>query len=187
MAKQQTYCPHGITQQTLQGHGKLSLTLVMEDPNFVVLLQKKFSNLGSIPGVLLPHPSSSPFPCKVDEYGEACNGYNGVNWPICASSSSMYTAPNDPSASPQYSDQFNQIVNITPSMDSLEALLAKLPSVVPSSSPSSSSSSHQFLSSQSPLEFMKKEIMDNEIGYIGESSSSSSTTTTSMYSFHQYY
>ncbi|KAK9117068.1 hypothetical protein Sjap_016015 [Stephania japonica] len=155
---------------------------VMEDPNFVVLLRKKFSYLGSIPGVLLPHPLSSPFSYKVDEYGEACNGYNTVDWPIHTNPSTA-----TPSASSlQYTDQFNQIGNITPSMDSLEALLAKLPSVVPSSSPSSSSLSHQFLPSQGPLELiMKKEIMDNDIDYIGESSSS--TTTHPMYSYHQYY
>ncbi|KAK1308474.1 hypothetical protein QJS10_CPA09g00496 [Acorus calamus] len=39
-----------------------SLNKVTEDLSYVVLLRKKFDYLHSIPGVLLPHPSSSSFP-----------------------------------------------------------------------------------------------------------------------------
>ncbi|CBI32118.3 unnamed protein product, partial [Vitis vinifera] len=41
---------------------------VIEDLSYVVLLRKKFGYIESIPGVLLPHPSPSPFPFKVDGY-----------------------------------------------------------------------------------------------------------------------
>lgn len=95
---------------------------VLEDLSYVVLLRKKFSYLESIPGVLLPHPSSSAFPVSA--------------------------APDNWSAPPPPMDQFydghlNQQVRILPSMSSLEALLSKLPSVSPGPSGPASPSCYE--------------------------------------------
>ncbi|KAF8106173.1 hypothetical protein N665_0146s0019 [Sinapis alba] len=96
---------------------------VIEDLSNVVMLRKKLSYIESIPGVLLPHPSSS---------------YPYIN----ASPSDTWHSPGI--APPQsqhehYQHHFYhgnrhqpQEMKITPSMSSLEALLSKLPSVVPS-------------------------------------------------------
>lgn len=127
----------------------------MEDLSYVVLLREKFNYLESIPGVLLPHPSSTAFPFKVEGCSDpspnwACNGV--------------------PTGPTQYYDHFAiQPPHITPSMTSLEALLSKLPSVVPT--PSSSSTGYHdspmFLSLQRPMETMSsrkvaKEEVDEE-------------------------
>ncbi|KAL1565656.1 protein RICE SALT SENSITIVE 3-like isoform X1 [Salvia divinorum] len=72
---------------------------VVEDLSYVVLLRKKLIYIESIPGVLLPHPSSSSVPQDQN---------NLMN----------HHVPNE------YYDP-----RITPSMSSLEALLSKLPSV----------------------------------------------------------
>ncbi|KAJ8758972.1 hypothetical protein K2173_003210 [Erythroxylum novogranatense] len=90
---------------------------VIEDLSYVVLLRKKFGYIESIPGVLMPHPSSAAFPIKVD-------GYNAPDtW--------HYQGAVAPPT--EFYDQFNHQMpyKITPSMSSLEALLSKLPSVVP--------------------------------------------------------
>ncbi|PIA40434.1 hypothetical protein AQUCO_02500260v1 [Aquilegia coerulea] len=148
---------------------------VMEDLNYIVLLRKKFHYLESIPGVLLPHPSSSIYPFKTDP--------PETSWPFHPN-----LVPPQPM---EFYNHFNQPVKITPSMSSLEALLSKLPSVVPTTSPSSSGyceSSQQFLSSQRPLDLMgmgnvAKEEVDDEYGRdMGESSSSMS-----MYQQQQHY
>ncbi|MCD7465942.1 hypothetical protein HAX54_002162 [Datura stramonium] len=93
---------------------------VIEDLSYVVLLRKKFSYIESIPGVLLPHPSSSAYPFKVDGYGASPNAWH------------FQTGLTAPAPAELY-DHFNQHqhMKITPSMSSLEALLSKLPSVVP--------------------------------------------------------
>ncbi|XP_006355965.1 uncharacterized protein [Solanum tuberosum] len=95
---------------------------VIEDLSYVVLLRKKFSYIESIPGVLLPHPSSSAYPFKVDGYG--------------ASPDAWHFQTNLPAPTPtpaELYEHFNQHqhMKITPSMSSLEALLSKLPSVIP--------------------------------------------------------
>ncbi|KAF2571377.1 hypothetical protein F2Q70_00001764, partial [Brassica cretica] len=105
---------------------------VIEDLSYVVMLRKKLSYIESIPGVLLPHPSSS--------------GYPFIN----ASPSDTWHFPGvapPPPSQPEYHQQriyhsdhhhhflmghHQQPMKITPSMSSLEALLSKLPSVVPS-------------------------------------------------------
>ncbi|XP_055806732.1 protein RICE SALT SENSITIVE 3 [Solanum dulcamara] len=95
---------------------------VIEDLSYVVLLRKKFSYIESIPGVLLPHPSSSPYPFKADGYGPSPDAWHfQTNLP----------APT-PTPAELY-EHFNQYqhMKITPSMSSLEALLSKLPSVIP--------------------------------------------------------
>ena len=98
---------------------------VAEDLSYVVLLRKKFAYLESIPGVLLPHPSSSGIPISVPQ--EHWSPYSGL-------------APPTPAASPmELYDQYlsQQAMRITPSMSSLEALLSKLPSVGPPAAASS--------------------------------------------------
>ncbi|XP_010928582.1 protein RICE SALT SENSITIVE 3 [Elaeis guineensis] len=143
---------------------------VMEDISYVVLLRKKFSYLESIPGVLLPHPSSVAFPARMD----GCNA--SENWPAIAPPMEFY-------------DHFSPQVGITPSMSSLEALLSKLPPVGPA--PSGSSSGYYemppgLVSAQRPpmglvgMERVAKEEMDQEhrnergMDLGGESSSSMS-------------
>ncbi|KAK4842660.1 hypothetical protein QYF36_025624 [Acer negundo] len=102
---------------------------VIEDLSYVVLLRKKFSYIESIPGVLLPHPSSSAYPFKVD--GDNCYGSTAVpdqSWHYNQGTTLAQPPPEF------YHDHhhFNQpMMKITPSMSSLEALLSKLPSVVP--------------------------------------------------------
>ena len=99
---------------------------VIEDLSYVVLLRKKFSYIESIPGVLLPHPSSSPFPFKAD------GGYNATTPDHAWRFQGSLIAPQHHELYDQYHHQFTQFpLKITPSMSSLEALLSKLPSVVP--------------------------------------------------------
>ncbi|KAJ7953655.1 Transcription factor like [Quillaja saponaria] len=138
-----------------------AINKVIEDLSYVVLLRKKFSYIESIPGVLLPHPSSSAYPFKVEGYG--------------APEAWHFQGPLAPPT--ELYDQLNQSLKITPSMSSLEALLSKLPSVVPPHSQHQS----QFVASESPLEFMEmqkmaKEEIDEEVYRpemdVGESSSS---------------
>jgi hypothetical protein len=94
------------------------LMQVAEDLSYVVTLRRKFGYLESIPGVLLPHPSSAGvFP---DVAGP---------WPGMMPPPDMYVDPYGapvPGPAPMH---------IMPSMSSLEALLSKLPSVVPQPPP----------------------------------------------------
>ncbi|GAA0145221.1 DNA-binding transcription factor [Lithospermum erythrorhizon] len=105
-----------------------SVHKVIEDLSDVVMLRKKLSYIESIPGVLLPHPSSAA----------------AAAYPLCVppeASSWHYQLGNNNNhliASPpmEYYGQYNnnqQPLKITPSMSSLEALLSKLPSVIPPS------------------------------------------------------
>ncbi|KAK9113841.1 hypothetical protein Syun_020638 [Stephania yunnanensis] len=125
---------------------------VMEDLSYIVLLRKKFNYLESIPGVLLPHPSSSAFTFRPD----GCSTSSDA-WPY---------HPSLAQPSPmEYYNNYGQPLKITPSMSSLEALLSKLPAVVPPTP--TSSSSQQFMSSPRPLELMgmgkvAKEEMDDD-------------------------
>nr|AFK33729.1 unknown [Lotus japonicus] len=142
---------------------------VIEDLSYVVLLRKKFSYIESIPGVLLPHPSSSAYPYKVEGYGPPEQWHFQGN-----------LAP----PAELYNEHYNLPLKITPSMSSLEALLSKLPSVIPPHlpPPTQPPQSHVLPSQQRPLEFMgmqkvAKEELDEEEVYrpeleIGESSSS---------------
>ncbi|KAH7515747.1 protein RICE SALT SENSITIVE 3 [Ziziphus jujuba] len=152
---------------------------VIEDLSHVVMLRKKFSYIESIPGVLLPHPSSSAFPAvKVDGYG---NPAEAAAWHFQAS----LAPPTD-----QFYDHYNNQLplKITPSMSSLEALLSKLPSVVPpphhhptqalQSQFVSSSSSHRPLEFNMGMERVAKEELEEDYNRcekdVGESSSSMS-------------
>ncbi|KAK9050951.1 hypothetical protein SSX86_027576 [Deinandra increscens subsp. villosa] len=117
-----------------------SINKVVEDLNYIVMIRKKLNYIESIPGVLLPHPSSSLCPFKTQ-------GYNmSEPWPFNGGGA-----------------VYNQPMNITPSMSSLEALLSKLPSVVPVSSSPSAAQPHS-------VEPEKEE--DVEIKDVGECSSS---------------
>ncbi|KAJ6850361.1 putative transcription factor MYC2-like [Iris pallida] len=104
---------------------------VMEDLSYVVLLRKKFAYLESIPGVLLPHPSSSSasLPMIV-----GCGGVpqEAGCWPPPLHMAAT-SAPAPVDAYDQYYLQQlqQQAMRITPSMSSLEALLSKLPAVAP--------------------------------------------------------
>ncbi|XP_075506855.1 protein RICE SALT SENSITIVE 3-like [Primulina tabacum] len=123
---------------------------VIEDLSYIVLLRKKFSYIESIPGVLLPHPSSSAYPFKIDAYGapQDIQAWHFQNSLI---------QPNE------FHDHLaHQPMKITPSMSSLEALLSKLPSVEPvSSSPCVEAHAH-YLSTSRPMEFMGVEKVENE-------------------------
>ena len=143
---------------------------VIEDLSYVVLLRKKFSYIESIPGVLLPHPSSSAYPCSPEAWH-----FQGSLAPPA-----------------EFYEQFNQPLRVTPSMSSLEALLSKLPSVVPPTTPPQS----QLMSSQRALEFMgmekvaKEETDDHQEVYrpvldVGESSTSMSAYRHHQHHFHQ--
>lgn len=121
---------------------------VVEDLSSVVFLRKKFNYIESIPGVLLPHPSSSSlYPFKVDVFG----------------GSDIWQFPggvaNPPADTTLLYDHSNHQLRITPSMSSLEALLSKLPSVVP---PSSQSPSQFLAAQQRPLEFISMEKLAKE-------------------------
>ncbi|CAM8876726.1 unnamed protein product [Rhodiola kirilowii] len=140
---------------------------VVEDLNYVVTLRKKFGYIESIPGVLLPHPSSSAFPYTTPEEAAA------AAW--------QFQQPQQPQD--YYTDHHQQHhfaaanpnnnyghqpahMKITPSMSSLEALLSKLPPVIPPqlhSSPSPYDHSLQFMSNRSSPLSMEKNMLKEEI------------------------
>nr|QDF82425.1 protein RICE SALT SENSITIVE 3 isoform X1 [Cymbidium goeringii] len=97
---------------------------VMEDISFIVLLRKKFAYLESIPGVLLPHPSSSAVPLRIE-------GQLPDSWQLPIPRGAL-AAPDPAAPTFDLYDHFSQQMSIAPSMSSLEALLSKLPSVGPS-------------------------------------------------------
>lgn len=115
---------------------------VAEDLNYVAILQKKFTHLLRIPGVLLPHLSlsSSTIPSKMN------HGSDDSLSNTCA-----LRAAYSPLTAINFYDHTNQPMFITPSMSSLEALLSKLPSVVPTPSGHLETAS-RLLSTQKPLE-----------------------------------
>ncbi|KAL8218928.1 hypothetical protein R6Q57_022301 [Mikania cordata] len=97
-----------------------SIHKAIEDLNYVVLLRKKLSYIESIPGVLLPHPSSTAYPFKLPQ------PHNSTSAPTSEAAWHMHIHGGNAT-----------MVLIT----TLEALLSKLPSVVPVSLSSSSSPS----------------------------------------------
>jgi len=121
---------------------------VAEDLSYVVLLRKKFAYLESIPGVLLPHPSSSGIPISVAQ--EHWSPYAGPAPPTAATPMELHD---------QYLSQ--QAMRITPSMSSLEALLSKLPSVGPAT-PSGPASSLGYYEMPMLMPAVAKEEMDAE-------------------------
>lgn len=102
---------------------------MIEDLSYVVLLRKKLSYIESIPGVLLPHPSASSYPYKIDHPSYGGGTTPDQAWQLLQDSNSPHPPPDH-----LYHHFINHPLCITPSMSSLEALLSKLPSVVPSGS-----------------------------------------------------
>ncbi|CAL5421377.1 protein RICE SALT SENSITIVE 3-like isoform X2 [Camellia sinensis] len=184
---------------------------VIEDLSYVVLLRKNFSYIESIPGVLLPHPSSSSSPSS-----------STFSSPFKIDGSYSYGTPEHqawhfqgnlapPPPPVEFYDHFNQPMRITPSMSSLEALLSKLPSVIMPPPPSPltpaiycEAEPAPYLSSSNrpnPLELMgmekvaKQEIDDDdheekyrhEKDLVGESSSSMSSYPPHHHQQHQYF
>ncbi|XP_022151082.1 uncharacterized protein LOC111019104 [Momordica charantia] len=107
---------------------------VTEDLNFVVQLRKKFCYIESIPGVLLPHPlcSSIPSNFNVDAaaMATAAAAYESAELGRFEGTS-CFPGPAEQLMYNHINLNPGQQVQITPSMSSLEALLAKLPSVMP--------------------------------------------------------
>ena len=149
---------------------------MIEDLSYVVLLRKKFGYIESIPGVLLPHPSSSMYPFKAE-------GYNSSEaWHFPTANLSVVPPPE---FCYRYNYNDHQPLNITPSMSSLEALLSKLPSVVPVTSspppvpPFCEAAPPQYVAATSrPVEFWgveaKEEVEEEDVKDGGECSSSMS-------------
>ncbi|PUZ77484.1 hypothetical protein GQ55_1G375300 [Panicum hallii var. hallii] len=108
-----------------------SMRKVAEDLSYVVMLRRKFGYLESIPGVLLPHPSSSAFPADGCVGGgpaeAACGWAPGLVVPQMDLCYDPYGQATAAAAAAQ--------MHIVPSMSSLEALLSKLPSVDPAAPP----------------------------------------------------
>ncbi|CAN6477603.1 unnamed protein product [Victoria cruziana] len=103
-----------------------SVNKVAEDIDYIFLLRKKFNYIESIPGVLLPHPSSTAIP--MNRGGCSLTPHN--SWSI-RTKHMMHTEGEYAG----YLTLGHQLhgQEITPSMASLEALLSKLPSVGPDS------------------------------------------------------
>ncbi|GJN22244.1 hypothetical protein PR202_gb09796 [Eleusine coracana subsp. coracana] len=102
-----------------------SMKKVAEDLSYVVTLRRKFGYLESIPGVLLPHPSSAAFPAVVGGGPPAPDvacGWPPGPMPHMEFYDPYYAQPTPPPAAQMH---------VVPSMSSLEALLSKLPSVGP--------------------------------------------------------
>ncbi|XP_028123201.1 uncharacterized protein LOC114320267 isoform X2 [Camellia sinensis] len=172
-----------------------SVHKVIEDLSHVVLLRKKFSYIESIPGVLLPHPSSSsssspPPPPSTYPFNAAA--------PELAWHFQGHLAP----PPIEFYDHFNHqpMMRITPSMSSLEALLSKLPSVVPPSPPAGSTYCEaqppHYLSPNRNMELMgmEKVVAKEEIDEaqkqekdVGESSSSMSSYPRHQLHFSNYH
>jgi hypothetical protein len=109
---------------------------VAEDLSYVVMLRRKFGYLESIPGVLLPHPSTAGVfpgggcvgPPPVDI---ASAGWPGLMPPPAGPSLELYDPYGAAVAAAGPAAAAAASMHIMPSMSSLEALLSKLPSVVP--------------------------------------------------------
>jgi hypothetical protein len=111
--------------KVMYGCDLLGCTQVAEDLSYVVMLHRKFGYLESIPGVLLPHPSSPALPA-----GACGSPVDVACWPPGPVPPPMefydpYYAQTTPA--PVAAHQ----MHVMPSMSSLEALMSKLPSVGP--------------------------------------------------------
>lgn len=141
---------------------------VVEDLSYVVLLRKKFAYIESIPGVLLPHPSSAAFPtCNGGGYGgmppEMWAGYPGGPMAIGPTGQLLdhHQHQYGYDLSPAQPHQ-PMVRMITPSMSSLEALLSKLPNVVPCPAHHASNPNHLELMGSSVAQIrVAKEEMDH--------------------------
>nr|CAB3448145.1 unnamed protein product [Digitaria exilis] len=109
---------------------------VAEDLSYVVLLRRKFGYVESIPGVLLPHPSSAAFPAASGAgYAAAVGGGPAdatCGWPPPPPPPGLVAPPMelyDPYYAQAAAAAAAAQMHVVPSMSSLEALLSKLPSV----------------------------------------------------------
>ncbi|KAF4395476.1 hypothetical protein G4B88_010940 [Cannabis sativa] len=178
---------------------------VIEDLSYVVLLRKKLSYIESIPGVLLPHPSSpsssssSPYN---HNYGITPDNNNNNAWP----NNNNYNLLPQSTHHQSYYDHhhhhhqsyYNQLPlmknnnnnnnMITPSMSSLEALLSKLPSVVPPPAPphmaahSAGCFSNDLLQRSTNLEFVAK----NEVDHDDNNNNNNNDQDQQQYHFHHH-
>ncbi|XP_021842864.1 protein RICE SALT SENSITIVE 3 isoform X2 [Spinacia oleracea] len=179
-----------------------SVNKVVEDLSYVVLLRKKFAYIESIPGVLLPHPSSAAFPPSsrpVDGYGippemwaYQVGGGGPMGMGPTAQLMDQYEYYNQAQAQ-QHSPMAARM--ITPSMSSLEALLSKLPSVGPIPSHQGPTGhcgpeAHQFLGSPSAQKLAKEEMDEEEHQQNGVNDNNhereSSSSYQQHYSYHQH-
>ncbi|XP_010682598.2 protein RICE SALT SENSITIVE 3 [Beta vulgaris subsp. vulgaris] len=169
---------------------------IVEDLSYVVLLRKKFTYIESIPGVLLPHPSSAAFPPSsrpIDGYGVPPE-----MWAYQASGGGLMGMGPAGQMMDQY-EYYNQahqdrqqepmVRMITPSMSSLEALLSKLPSVGQNSAQQGSlghcgPEAHQFLGSSSSAQKVAKEELDEEEHHNNNQNGECSSTSMSSYQQH---
>ncbi|KAL3511255.1 hypothetical protein ACH5RR_030656 [Cinchona calisaya] len=155
-----------------------SIHKVIEDLSYVVLLRKKFSYIESIPGVLLPHPSSAIYPFKIDDNYGATEGW-------------LYHENLAPQA--ECYNHFNPTLKITPSMSSLEALLSKLPSVVVPASSSPPISAYngeaplQYSLSNKQMELMGMEKVAKEEFDEDKQEKDGGESSSSMSSYHQHF
>ncbi|OEL29466.1 hypothetical protein BAE44_0009517 [Dichanthelium oligosanthes] len=113
-----------------------SMKKVAEDLSYVVMLRRKFGYLESIPGVLLPHPSSAGvvFPgggCVGPPPDIAAAWPHGLMPPPAGPPLELYDPYGAAVAAAGPAAAAAASMHIMPSMSSLEALLSKLPSVVP--------------------------------------------------------
>ncbi|TKW20627.1 hypothetical protein SEVIR_4G101700v4 [Setaria viridis] len=110
-----------------------SMKKVAEDLSNVVMLRRKFGYLESIPGVLLPHPSSAgvfPGGGCVGPPPDIAPGWPGMMPPPAGPPLELYD-PYGAAVAAAGPAAAAASMHIMPSMSSLEALLSKLPSVVP--------------------------------------------------------
>lgn len=166
---------------------------VIEDLSYVVMLRKKLNYIESIPGVLLPHPSSSssfPHNNNLNESPESSVAWH--NFQVAESFAPQMTSSHHDHHNNQiYQDQYyNQLpFKITPSMSSLEALLSKLPSVVPPD--------HHHYHQMRPLEFIdmdqkttviaKEEMADDRDHDYNQMDHHVGDSSTSMPAFHSHH
>uniref|UniRef100_A0A0D9WNN3 Transcription factor MYC/MYB N-terminal domain-containing protein n=1 Tax=Leersia perrieri TaxID=77586 RepID=A0A0D9WNN3_9ORYZ len=128
-----------------------SMKKVAEDLSYVVALRRKFGYLESIPGVLLPHPSSAgaaAFPGGVVGPPDAV----AAAWPGMMPTMPPELYNVDPYSAAAAAAGTPASMQIMPSMSSLEALLSKLPSVVPAApSPPTATTAGAAAASSAPV------------------------------------
>ncbi|CAO2828796.1 unnamed protein product [Amaranthus hypochondriacus] len=188
-----------------------SLNKVAEDLSYVVLLRKKFTYIESIPGVLLPHPSSAAFPPTLrpsDGYGVPPEmwAYQTAGGPMSMGPTAQIMDQYEYYNPAHHQQQPSMVRMITPSMSSLEALLSKLPSVGPGPTNQGpighcGPEAHQFLGSSSAQKVAKEEleeednhhqnvIRNNNINHeremVGECSGASLSSYQQHFSYHHH-
>jgi len=166
---------------------------VAEDLSYVVMLRRKFGYLESIPGVLLPHPSTA----GVFPGGGGCVGPPPVDIASAGWPPGLMPPPAGPPL--ELYDPYGAAVaaagpaaaaaaasmHIMPSMSSLEALLSKLPSVVPA--PQAQPPAGGAVPGAAPLDNKEEEEEEEQDDYVqchgmgvasngGESTSTSAAT-----------